>query len=57
MDYLLSREGYDAHESVMMRVARSVVVVDISLIYYISGFPDTTKLLRNHDVLDCTLNC
>jgi hypothetical protein len=24
----------DAHESVMMRVARSVAVIDISLIYY-----------------------
>ena len=34
MDYLLSREN-DAHESAKMRVARSVAIVDISLIYYI----------------------
>ena len=30
MDYLLSREN-DAHESEMMRVARSVAVIDIKL--------------------------
>ena len=37
MDYLLSREN-DAHESVKMRVARSVAIVDISLIYYFIWF-------------------
>ena len=36
MDYLLSREN-DAHESAKMRVARSVAIVNISLIYYISS--------------------
>jgi len=30
MDYLLSREN-DAHESAMMHVARSVVVINIKL--------------------------
>ena len=37
MDYLLSREN-DAHESAKMRVARSVAIVDISLIYYFIWF-------------------
>ncbi len=31
MDYLLSREGIDAHESVRTHVARSVAVVDSKL--------------------------
>lgn len=50
MDYLLSREN-DAHESVKMRVARSVAIVDISLIYYISNVYIRCNIsFRYHDV-------
>ena len=49
MDYLLSREN-DAHESVMMRVARSVAVIDRSLINYIFCFGRCNISFRYHDV-------
>ncbi len=48
MDYLLSREN-DAHESAKMRVARSVAIVDISLIYYFIWFTRGNISFRYHD--------
>ncbi len=42
MDYLLSREN-DAQIFAKMSVARSVAVIDISLVYYFSGLPDATS--------------
>lgn len=56
MDYLLSREN-DAHESAKMRVARSVAIVDISLIYYISWFARCNISFRYYDEVIAQPSC
>lgn len=56
MDYLLSREN-DAHESVKMRVARSVAIVDISLIYYFIWFTRGNISFRYCDEMIAQLSC
>ena len=56
MDYLLSREN-DAHESAKMRVARSVAIVDISLIYYFIWFSRGNISFRYCDEMIAQLSC
>ena len=48
MDYLLSREN-DEYESAMMRISRSVVVENVSLVFNFSGFVQIRLQANTHD--------
>lgn len=53
MDYLLSREGSRRTKAISSRVARSVAVVNLSLIYYISARMQQSYY-RYNDEINCT---